>query len=79
MKAVFYTESGGPEVLNYKEVPDPIPGPGDVVIDVAATSLNRLDVLQRNGWFQMPGFSYPHISGMDVAGTVSDQVDPPPL
>ena len=72
MKAVFYTESGGPEVLNYKEVPDPIPGPGDVVIDVAATSLNRLDVLQRNGWFQMPGFSYPHISGMDVAGTVSE-------
>ncbi|MGH1489557.1 MAG: zinc-binding dehydrogenase [Acidimicrobiales bacterium] len=50
---------------------DPEPGPGDVVIDVAATSLNRLDVVQRNGWFQMPGFQYPHIAGMDVAGTVS--------
>ena len=53
-------------------MPDPIPGPGEVVIDVAATSLNRLAVLQRNGWFQKPGCSYPHISGMDVAGTVSE-------
>ena len=70
MKAVFYTEPGGVEVLKYQDMPDPSPGPGDVVVDVAATSLNRLDVLQRNGWFQMPGFSYPHIAGMDVAGTV---------
>ena len=72
MKAVFYTEPGGVEVLKYQDMPDPSPGPGDVVVDVAATSLNRLDVLQRNGWFQMPGFSYPHIAGMDVAGTVSE-------
>ena len=42
-----------------------------MVVDVGATSLNRLDVVQRNGWFQMPGFHYPHIAGMDVAGTVS--------
>ena len=47
-----------------------IAGKGDVVVGVAATSLNRLDVLQRNGWYQMPGFTYPHISGMDIAGTV---------
>lgn len=72
MKAIFYTEPGGPEVLKYEEVEDPVPDMGDVVVDVAATSLNRLDVLQRNGWFQMPGFTYPHISGMDVAGTVSE-------
>ena len=71
MKAMFYNEAGGPEVLTYAEVADPEPGPGDVVVDVAATSLNRLDVVQRNGWFQMPGFVYPHIAGMDVAGTVS--------
>ena len=71
MKAMFYTEVGGPEVLQYAEVPDPEPGPGDVVVDVGATSLNRLDVVQRNGWFQMPGFTFPHIAGMDVAGTVS--------
>ena len=72
MKAIFYTEPGGIEVLKYQEVDDPVPERGDVVVDVAATSLNRLDVLQRNGWFQMPGFTYPHISGMDVAGTVSE-------
>lgn len=71
MKAMLYNEPGGPEVLEYVDVADPEPGPGDVVIDVAATSLNRLDVVQRNGWFQMPGFTYPHIAGMDVAGTVS--------
>lgn len=71
MKATFYTEAGGPEVLQYADMPDPEPGPADVVVDVEATSLNRLDVVQRNGWFQMPGFTYPHIAGMDVAGTVS--------
>jgi len=71
MKAMFYTEAGGPEVLQYADVADPEPGAGDVIVDVAATSLNRLDVVQRNGWFQMPGFVYPHVAGMDVAGTVS--------
>ena len=78
MKAMLYHESGGPEVLQYIDVPDPEPGPRDVVVDVAATALNRLDVVQRNGWFRMPGFQYPHIAGMDVAGMVSaigSQVD----
>jgi NADPH:quinone reductase-like Zn-dependent oxidoreductase len=71
MKATFYNEAGGPDVLQYDDVADPEPGPSDVIVDVEATSLNRLDVVQRNGWFQMPGFEYPHIAGMDVAGTVS--------
>jgi NADPH:quinone reductase-like Zn-dependent oxidoreductase len=71
MKAMLYHEAGGPEVLQFVDVPDPEPGPGDVVVDVAATSLNRLDGVQRNGWVQMPGFRYPHIAGMDIAGTVS--------
>ena len=71
MKAMLYRQAGGPEVFEYIDVPDPEPGPADVIVDVAATSLNRLDVVQRNGWFQMPGFAYPHIAGMDVAGTVS--------
>lgn len=70
MKAVLYHESGGPEVLTYTDVADPEPGPADVVVRVAATCLNRLDVIQRNGWFHMPGFEFPHIAGMDVAGTV---------
>lgn len=70
MKAVLYHRPGGPEVLEYTEVPDPEPGPKDVVVRVAATALNRLDVVQRNGWFTMPGFTLPHIAGMDVAGEV---------
>lgn len=70
MKAVLYHEAGGPEVLRYTDVSDPEPGPADVVIAVAATALNRLDVVQRNGWFQMPGLTLPHIAGMDVAGEV---------
>jgi NADPH:quinone reductase-like Zn-dependent oxidoreductase len=72
MKALIYERPGGPEVLQYQEVPDPEPGPRDVVVDVAATTINHLDAIQRNGWFTMPGFSLPHISGMDVVGTVSE-------
>ena len=75
MKAVFYNESGDSDVLHYGDVPDPEPGPGDVIVDVAATALNRLDLVQRQGWFQMPGFSYPHIAGMDVAGVISEVGD----
>jgi NADPH:quinone reductase-like Zn-dependent oxidoreductase len=78
MKAVRYHEHGGLDMLRYEDVPDPEPGPVDVVVDVAATALNRLDVVQRNGWFTMPGFALPHIAGMDVAGVVSavgDDVD----
>lgn len=71
MKVVQYTRHGGPEVLEYVDVPDPEPGPLDVVVDVVACALNRLDVVQRNGWYTMPGFELPHVAGMDVAGTIS--------
>jgi NADPH:quinone reductase-like Zn-dependent oxidoreductase len=70
VKAVLYHRTGGPEVLEHTEVPDPTPGKADVVVRVEACALNRLDLLQRGGWYQMPGFTYPHISGMDIAGTV---------
>ena len=70
MKAVFYNEPGESEVLQYDDVADPEPGAGDVIVDVTATALNRLELLQRHGWFQLPGFTYPHIAGMDVAGFV---------
>lgn len=78
MRAVLYDAHGGPEVLRVAGVPDPEPGPADVVVQVAAAALNRLDVIQRAGWFTMPGFALPHIAGMDVAGTVvatGDAVD----
>lgn len=71
MKALIY-DTQGTDVLEYREVADPSPGPADVVVRVAATTVNHLDAIQRNGWFTMPGFSLPHISGMDVVGTVME-------
>lgn len=70
MKALIYEQPGDVDALEYRDQPDPIPGPRDVVVKVEATTVNHLDVIQRKGWFTMPGFSLPHISGMDVAGTV---------
>ncbi|HEX2785551.1 MAG TPA: zinc-binding dehydrogenase [Ilumatobacteraceae bacterium] len=67
-----YDHPGGPEVLEYIDVADPSPGRADVVVRVEVCALNRLDLLQRGGWYQMPGFTYPHIAGMDIAGTVVD-------
>lgn len=75
MHALIYESPGGDDALEYREVADPVPGPRDVIIDVAATTINHLDVIQRHGWFTMPGFSLPHISGMDVVGTVSQVGD----
>ena len=57
-------------MLNFRMCQDPSPHSRDVIIEVAATTVNHLDVTQRNGWFTMPGFTLPHIAGMDVAGTV---------
>lgn len=70
MKAVVQQGFGGLDVLRHEEVPDPVVGPGDVLVRVAAAGLNRLDVLQRVGPPMLPGFALPHIAGMDVAGTV---------
>lgn len=70
MKAMRYHAPGDASVLELADVADPDPGAVDVVVDVEACALNRLDVVQRNGWYTMPGFTLPHIAGMDVAGTV---------
>jgi NADPH:quinone reductase-like Zn-dependent oxidoreductase len=70
VKAVLYRAHGGADALEHVDVPDPEPGDDDVVVRVEACALNRLDVVQRNGWYTMPGFTLPHIAGMDVAGTV---------
>ena len=70
MKALSHATHGGPEVLRLVHVPDPEPGPVDVVVRVCATAVNRLDVVQRAGWFTLPGFALPHIAGMDVAGEI---------
>ncbi len=71
MKAVSYAQHGGPEVLRYGEVPDPEIGAGDVLVAVRASTVNRLDLFQRQGPPILPGFKLPHISGMDVAGEIA--------
>lgn len=70
MRAVIAAEPGGPEVLTVTELPDPVPGPGEVVIDVAATAVNRADTLQRQGKYPPPpGAS--EVLGLECSGTVS--------
>ena len=69
MKAVRFTEHGGPERLRYEEVPDPVAGPGEIIVRVKACALNYLDVWERRGLPGVP-IPLPHISGADVAGIV---------
>jgi putative PIG3 family NAD(P)H quinone oxidoreductase len=70
MRAITITEPGGPEVLKVADVPDPVPGPGEVVIDVAAAGLNRADLLQRQGLYPPPPGAPPY-PGMECSGRVS--------
>jgi putative PIG3 family NAD(P)H quinone oxidoreductase len=70
MRAVLADGAGGPEVLVVHELPDPEPGPGEVVLAVAAAGLNRADLLQRMGFYPPPpGAS--DILGMECSGTVA--------
>ncbi len=69
MRAVVVTEPGGPESLRLEEVPDPHPGAGEVVLAVAASAVNRADIMQREGRYPPPpGAS--DILGLEAAGTV---------
>lgn len=67
MKAVRIHEDGGPEVLRYENVPDPEPGPGEVLVALRAAGLNHLDVWVRKG---LPSAPKPRILGADGAGIV---------
>jgi NADPH2:quinone reductase len=69
MRAVVCSASGGPEVLQLAEVPAPVPGAGQVLLDVHATALNRADLLQRRGLYPPPpGES--DILGLECSGVV---------
>ncbi|WP_104161962.1 NAD(P)H-quinone oxidoreductase [Arthrobacter sp. ZGTC212] len=70
MRAIVINSPGGPEALQVQEVPAPVPGPGEVLIDVAAAGLNRADVLQRQGHYPVPAGSseYP---GLEVSGRIA--------
>jgi NADPH2:quinone reductase len=69
MKAVYLTETGAPEVLQFGELPEPSVGPNEVLIRVRACSLNRLDVFTREG-SHGTRITPPHVLGGDVAGEV---------
>ena len=70
MRAVVLEEKGGPEVLQIKDVPDPTPGPEEVLVDVVTTAVNRADLLQRMGLYPGPPMVH-EIPGLEFAGRVS--------
>ena len=71
MKAVRFHEYGGSDVLRYEDVEEPVPGPDEVRIRVAATAFNPVDAGIRGGYLQAPfPVLLPHVPGIDVAGTV---------
>jgi len=70
MRAVVLESYGEPEVLTLREVPDPEPGPEEVVVDIVATALNRADLLQRRGFYPGPPMDH-EIPGMELSGRVS--------
>ena len=70
MKSVYFDKHGGPEVLQYGEMPMPEPGPGQALVKLEAAALNHADLFVRAGW---PGLKIklPHIPGADGAGEVA--------
>ncbi len=70
MRAIIVTEPGGPEKLTLADVPDPVAGEGELLIDVKATALNRADLLQRRGLYPPPEGAT-DILGLECAGVVS--------
>src|SRR5579863_780906 len=71
MKAVVVHEYGGPEVLKFEDYPDPVPGPGEVLVRVAAASVNPIDYKRRAGLTKdFYPMKFPGLIGVDMAGTV---------
>ncbi|MGO9511482.1 MAG: quinone oxidoreductase family protein [Mycobacterium sp.] len=75
MKAVRYDRFGGPEVLQYLDIPDPVPGPGQLLIETAAIGVNFPDIRERLGVYnkaetRVGGVQLPQVGGLAVAGTV---------
>jgi putative PIG3 family NAD(P)H quinone oxidoreductase len=70
MHAVVISEPGGPEVLHWTEVPDPHPGPGEVLVEVAAAGVNRADMMQRQGYYPPPPGAPPY-PGLECSGNIT--------
>lgn len=71
MKALYFVEHGGPEVLHYGDLPDPRPKPGEALVRVKAVALNHLDLWVRRGGPAFERLPKPHVGGADVAGIVA--------
>ena len=70
MKAAFFRKYGGPEVLEYGELPDPAPAAGEIVVDIHAASVNAADWKMRAGQYGA-AIGFPHVPGRDFSGVVS--------
>ena len=72
MKAIVVHQYGGPEVLKFEDYPDPAPGPGEVLVRIAATSVNPIDYKRRAGLTKdFYPMTFPGLIGVDLAGTVT--------
>ena len=70
MRAVVITTPGGPEVLSLEEVPDPVPGEGEVLVEVTAAGVNPADVMQRQGFYPPPPGASPY-PGLECSGRIT--------
>ena len=71
MHAITIPEPGGPEALVWAEVPDPVPGEGEVLLEVAASAVNRADIQQRQGFYDPPPGSSPY-PGLECSGRIAE-------
>src|SRR5688500_4608849 len=69
MKAAYLEQNGGPEVFKYGDLPDPKAGPGDVVVDIVAASVNGADWKVRRG--EYAALKFPYVLGRDFSGVVA--------
>src|SRR3982750_3953195 len=70
MKASFIRRFGGPEVLEYSELPDPVPAAGEVLIEIHAASSSAADWKMRSGQYGNWKIDMPHVPGLDFSGVV---------
>lgn len=71
MLAITIPEPGGPEALVWAEVPDPVPGEGEVLVEVVAGAVNRADILQRQGFYHPPPGASPY-PGLECSGRIAE-------
>ncbi|MER6033441.1 MULTISPECIES: NAD(P)H-quinone oxidoreductase [unclassified Streptomyces] len=70
MHAITIPEPGGPEALVWDEVPDPVPGEGEVLVEVVASAVNRADIMQRQGFYDPPPGASPY-PGLECSGRIA--------